>query len=242
MTPLLRRSVVALALVAMPLAGFAQVPAMPGAAGHWEGSADVNGTPLPLEFDIAKDAAGAYTATFGQPAQGVRGLPLSDVKADGRKISFMLKAGPATSTFNATISEDGKTMTGTVEQGGRSLPFTATRTGDAKIAGPPKSTAVAKEFEGAWNGVIEFNGQQMHLAVKIASAADGTATGSIQNLDIAGPELPIGITQKEKTISFDVPAIGGSYSGTINADGTEIAGNWSQAGASLPLVWKRPAK
>jgi hypothetical protein len=242
MNSLLRRSLVALSLIALPLAAFAQTPAAPSPAGHWEGSADVAGTPLPLEIDIAKDAAGALTATFGQPAQGVRGLPLSDVKADGLKLTFVLKAGPATSTFAATLSEDGKTMTGTIEQGGRSLPFTATRNGDAKMMAAPKSTPVAKEFEGTWTGVIEFNGQQMHLALKLANQADGAAKGSIQNTDIAGPELAVGITQKDKTLTFDVPAIGGAYTGTLNAEGTEIAGQWSQAGASLPLVFKKPAK
>lgn len=211
-------------------------------AGHWEGSIDVNGTPLPIEIDITKDAAGAWTATFGQPAQGVRGLPLGDLKVDGRTLAFALKAGPATSTFAATLSDEGTTMTGTVEQGGRTMPFTAKRTGEAKVMAAPKNAAVAKDLEGTWNGLLEAGGRQMHLVLKIANQADGTATGSIQNLDIAGPELSVGLAQKEKSLTVDVSAISGSFVGVLSADGTELSGTWTQAGGSLPLVFKKAPK
>jgi hypothetical protein len=244
--PFARTAVLAGCVFLASAIAYAQVPASPsptpGPAGHWEGAIDVNGTPLAIEIDITKDAAGALAATFGQPAQGVRGLPLGDLKADGRTLTFALKAGPATSSFKATVSDDGKTMTGTVEQGGRTMPFTATRNGDARVMAAPKNAAVTKDLEGTWNGLLEVGGRQMRLVLKIANQADGTSTGSIQNQDIAGPELAVGLTQKDKTLAVDVPAISGSFNGTLNADGTELSGTWTQAGGSLPLVFKKGAK
>jgi hypothetical protein len=244
MKPVIARSLVALSLVVLPVsAAFAQAPApAPGPSGHWEGTIELPNSPLPIEIDMAKDAAGALTGTFGQPAQNVRGLPLTSVKADGRTVTFVLKAGPDPSTFTGTLSEDGTTMTGSVEQAGRSLPFKVTRTGNAKVMTAPKSAPIAKAFEGTWDGVLEFNGRQMRLTLKMANQADGTSTGTIASQDGSGLEIAVGMTQKDKTIAVDVPAINGAFNGTLNTDGTELSGTWSQAGGSLPLVFKRAAR
>lgn len=226
--------------------GFAQAPASAPAAadptGHWEGTVDVPGMPLAIEVDITKNAAGALTGTFGQPAQSVRGLPLTTVTADGRTVTFVLKAGPAPSTFKGTLSEDGKTMEGTLDQAGRSLPFKVTRTGDAVVMAAPKNAAVAREFEGTWNGTIDAGARQMRVILTMANQADGTATGSIASPDGSGMEIPIGMTQKDKTLTVDVPSIGGSFVGTINADGTELSGTWTQAAGSAPLVFKKASR
>ena len=40
-------------------------------------------------------------------------------------------------------------------------------------------------------------------------------------------------------LKFEVPQIAGTYEGKIDAGGKTVDGTWSQAGNSLPLVWKR---
>ena len=225
--------------------GFAQAPASAPAAdpsGHWEGTVDVPGMPIAIEVDLTKNAAGALSGTFGQPAQSVRGLPLTTVTADGRTVTFVLKAGPEHSTFKGTLSEDGKTMEGTLDQAGRTMTFKVSRTGDAKVMAAPKSAPIAKELEGTWDGTIDAGARQMRVILKMANQADGTATGSIASPDGSGLEIPIGMTVKDKTLTVDVPSIGGSFVGTLNAEGTQLAGTWTQAAGSAPLVFKKAAK
>jgi hypothetical protein len=37
-------------------------------------------------------------------------------------------------------------------------------------------------------------------------------------------------------VEFAVQAVGGSYKGTLNKEGTEIAGEWTQRQAAAPLT------
>jgi hypothetical protein len=70
---------------------------------------------------------------------------------------------------------------------------------------------------------------------------DGTATGSFVNVEEA-LEIPIAtITQKASTVTLDVKAVGGSYSGTLNSEGTELVGTLTQGAATLPLTLRRAA-
>jgi len=53
-------------------------------------------------------------------------------------------------------------------------------------------------------------------------------------------ELPISaIVQKASTVTFEIKAIGGSYSGTLNPDGTELTGAFTQGTQSAPMTFRR---
>ena len=57
-----------------------------------------------------------------------------------------------------------------------------------------------------------------------------------------GLEIPIAtITQKASSVTLDVKAVGGSYSGALNAERTELVGTLTQGPASLPLTLRRAA-
>src|SRR5262245_50268012 len=157
------RTLIAALLVLSASSLRAQTAADP--SGPWEGTIQIQDTLLNIEIDLAKNNKGEMAGTFGQPAQQVKGLPSSTVAVDGRSVHFVLKAvQPA--TFDAPLSADGGSMTGTAAQGGYTIPFTLTRRGDARIAAVPKSAAIGKELEGTWNGRLETNGGQMRLIVK----------------------------------------------------------------------------
>ena len=47
------------------------------------------------------------------------------------------------------------------------------------------------------------------------------------------------ITQKDSTVTLDLKAVGGSYSGTVNADGSELKGTYIQGTTVLPLTFRR---
>jgi hypothetical protein len=215
----------------------AQTPVDP--SGHWEGTVQVPDMELKIEVDLAKNSKGQLAGTFAQPAQGVKGLPLSTVAVEGRSVRFVIKAGPEVSTFSGTLSDDGKSLSGEVTQGGQSLPFSLTRTGDARIAPVPKSPPIGKELVGTWNGTLDAEGRQIRLVLKMANQPDGTATGTIVSLDGSGVEIPIAIAHKASNVTIDVPSVGIKYVGVLNAAGTELVGTWTQGPGELPLTFRR---
>lgn len=207
-------------------------------SGHWEGKVQVPDMEIKIEVDLTKNNKGVLAGTFGQPAQGVKGLPLSTVAVEGRSVRFVVKGGPEAGTFEGVVSADGQSLSGTVTQAGHSIPFSLTRTGDAKIAPAPKNAPIGKELEGTWNGTLEAGGRQMRIVLKMANQPDGTATGTIVSLDGSGVPIPIAMTQKGPNLTIDVTSVGITYVGVLNAAGTEVAGTWTQGSAVLPLTFR----
>jgi hypothetical protein len=207
-------------------------------SGHWEGAIQAQpNMVVKVEIDLAKNGKGEFAGTFGQPEQRVKGLPLSTVAVAGRSVRFVVKGGPDAATFVATLSADGKSMSGDAAQSGFSIPFSLTRTGDAQFAPAPKNAAIGKELEGTWNGTLEVNGRQERLVLKMANQPDGTATGTILDIDGSGVAIPIAMTQKAANVTIDVASVGGSYVAVLNAD-TELVGTWTQGQAALPLTFR----
>ena len=106
------RLIVAAALLIAPAASvFAQ--AAPDPSGHWSGAIHVppfNGASareIGVEIDLAKNAKGAIDGRFSQPAQNVKGLPLSNVSVNGRAIAFQLKATRGGGLFPGTPGDAG---------------------------------------------------------------------------------------------------------------------------------------
>lgn len=208
----------------------------PDPSGHWEGAAQVPNMEMKIEIDLARNSTGQLAGIFGQPAQGVKGLPLATVAVESGRIRFVVKGGAEPSTFEGTLAPDGKSMSGNVTQAGFSVPFSLTRTGEARIAPAPKSAPIGKELEGTWNGTLDVNGGQMRLVVKMANRPDGTAAGTIVSPDGSGVEIPIAMTQRASSLTIEVASVGAAYIGVLNAAGTELAGTWTQAGSALPLT------
>ena len=236
------RSFTRLATIAalfLPIALLAQGKADP--SGHWEGTVKAAEAELKIEVDLTRKAGGALTGTFHQPSEGVKGLPLSTVALEGRTVRFVVKGGDNVSTFVGDLSDDGKTISGNVNQhGGGSVPFTLTRTGDARMVAVPKSAAVGKEFEGTWNGALDLGVRQMRVIVQMTNQRDGTATGTVVTPDGSGVEIPIAIKQNGSNLTLDVPSIGATYVGALNASG-EIVGTWTQGPNGIPLTLRRDA-
>ncbi len=221
----------------------AQTPAEPldPWAGHWEGTVQIPNMELKIEIDMVKNSKGEFSGTFGSAPQNLKGLPLSSVAVEGRSVRLVLKAGKEVNTFVGVLSADGKSISGDASQGAESVPFSLTRTGDARISPAPKSPPIGKELEGTWSGTLDVGEKQMRLVLKMANQPDGTAAGTIVSQDGSGMEIPIAMTQKATSVTIDVPAIGGSYVGALNAEGTELVGKWAQGSAVLPLTFRRAA-
>lgn len=208
-------------------------------SGHWEGTIQTPETPTNVAIDLAKNSKGVLSGTFGQPGQAVKGLPLSSVDVAGRTVRFVLKASAQVSTFEGEVSADGKTMAGTVTQAGGSVPFSLTRTGDARIAAPPRSAAIAKELVGTWNGALDLQERQMRVVLTLVNHADGTATGTIMSPDGTGVEIPLAITHKGANVAINVPSVGITFTGTLKPGASQLTGTWTQGDVSLPLTFRR---
>ena len=198
----IRMLLIAPLLLAPATALLAQTAADP--SGHWEGTIQMPNVAANVEIDLTKNNKGEFAGTFSQPAESVKGLPLSTVAVDHRSVRFVIKGGGDPATFDGTLSEDGRSLTGNIGQSGGSVPLTLTRTGDAKIAPAPKNAAIGKELEGTWNGALDLDGRQMRITLKMANQPDGTATGTVVSADGSGVEIPIAMTQKAASLTIEV--------------------------------------
>ena len=232
------RTAAAAAIVAMIWAlaagsALAQTPA----AGHWEGAIAVPGQELKVIIDLKADA-GKWQGTIEIPAQKLKGFPLEKIAATGDTISFVMPNVPGEPSFKGTVAKDGKTMAGDFSQGGGTVPFSLTRTGDARFEAAPRSTAITADLLGAWAGTIEIQGTPLRLTVTFTKAADGTGTGTLVSVDQNNASIPVtAVIQNGAAVKFFAPSIGGTFEGTLKGD--ELAGTWTQGPGSLPLVFKR---
>ncbi|PWU06836.1 MAG: hypothetical protein C5B51_11440 [Terriglobia bacterium] len=212
---------------------------MPDGSGHWQGNIQTPAQDIVIEIDLARNAAGEWTGTMSVPSQKLRNLVLGDFSTAGTALSFKVRGAAGERVFHGALSDGGKSLSGDYTQLGYTMPFSLTRTGDAKIPQRAKSTAVRKELEGTWNGTIEFRGAAKQLVLTLANQSDGTVEGNILNVE-EGLEIPIAaVMQKDSSLTLDLTAAGESYSGALNTQGTELAGTLTSGSLSIPLTFRR---
>jgi len=215
----------------------------PSVAGRWEGSIQVPSREVGIVVDLAKNEKGEWIGSLDLPAQGAKGSPLSNISVKDAAVGFQLLGIPGTPAFQGKLSADGKSISGDFAQAGKTFPFQLKRTGDAQVTIIPKSTPITKQMEGTWEGVLDAGGHTLRLVLKLSTAADGAAVGTIDSPDQNAKDIALNtITQKGSSVHFDIRAINGSYDGNLNKDGMELMGEWTQGGVSLPLTFKRSTK
>jgi hypothetical protein len=215
----------------------AQAPADP--AGHWEGTIEMPRQPVGACLDLAKDPRGGWIGTLGILGTPIVDVPLRRIAVEGGKVRFTA-ALPDNPAFDGTLSADAAAIDGTASNSMGSVPFSLRRKGPANVKLPAPSSPLTKEFEGAWAGTLDAGGRQLRLALKLTAASDGSATATIVSLDQGQQEILVtSVTIEQKELRFEARGVSGSYKGTLGAGG-EIVGEWSQAGAALPLSFKRP--
>lgn len=210
-----------------------------GPSGHWEGTLQIPGQELKIEIDLALKGE-KWEGTIAIPAQNLKGFPLAAITVKGDSVSFALNGVPGNPQFNGALSKDAKSLSGQYTQGGGTIPFAVTRTGDAKFEPLPKSTPITKELEGSWEGSLDVNGTILRLVVKLSNGPDGVATGTLVSVDQGGVELPVvAVVQTGSHLKLVVPAVAGTYEGDLKEG--QLTGTWTQGPGNLPLVFKRPA-
>jgi len=117
-------------------------PASPSIAGDYAG---VLGN-LHVVLHLQQDPAGALTATLDSVDQGANGLSCAHVALSGRQFSFEIPV--VHGSYKGEASVDGKTITGTWNQGSPQ-PLNFTR--QATVSAPAREMATRNTFEFAGN-------------------------------------------------------------------------------------------
>src|SRR5487761_1690461 len=79
----------------------------------------------------------------------------------------------------------------------------------------------------------------LHLKLHLTASADGTLQGTMDSPDQGAVGLPCADFHFDgKTLSFSVPVVHGTWSGTLANDGKMLSGTWNQ-GSPMPLNFTR---
>jgi hypothetical protein len=100
--------------------------------------------------------------------------------------------------------------------------------------------AFAEDPVGVWVGDLKISGADLHLAVHLRRDGTGALTGSFDSLDQGVRGLPLGeVTASVDSLTFTVPSIGGTFTGTWQTGTKHWSGTWHQGQADLPLEFAR---
>jgi uncharacterized protein len=219
---------------------------VPDPAGYWEGSVHLPSDELAIKVDLAKGTDGKWSGTIEIPRQGFRGFTLNPVTVYGSNVAFTLPGVPGEPRFAGTLTPDGKTIKGEFTQGPAKLSFTLGRaTRPAKVGADeaPAAGIPGKGLAGNWRGSIKpMPGIELRLALELTQTPAGKLDGTAISLDQDNARVPITtLTQAGDKVHFELASVGALFDGKLNANQSEIAGDWSQTGRTTPLVFMRTA-
>lgn len=123
----------------------AQEKSTSAAEEHWGGTITLPGMELnfTLHLTAEGEAPDAWRGTLDIPVQGVKGAEMADVVRTDSEIAFTF--AQVNAVFRATINEDGRTASGTLQQAGMTLPLKLERkTAEQLLAEQPKRPQTPK--------------------------------------------------------------------------------------------------
>jgi hypothetical protein len=217
--------------------------AQEGIAGHWEGALALPQRSLTLTVDLKPDAGGAWTGSFGIPDAKAVGLQTADLRVEGKSVRFNVPEAPGRPEFELTLGEDGE-LSGNMSAGGQSAPLRLKRTGEANVVVIPPSPAVPREFEGSWEGRVEFGGRSLRVVLHLENQPGKTVKASFDSPDQNAAGIRVAsVVVEGNTLGFQIPAAGASFQGALDKESGAIKGEFTQRGNTLPLELKKaPAR
>jgi hypothetical protein len=203
-------------------------------AGHWEGSFSGPNGQVAVQLDLSVNAQGALV---GMLATGeVQGVPLANLAVEERVVRFDIPS--ASARFSGTLAADDKSIAGEFVNQAGAAPSVLTRTGDARVAAPIRSAGVGRDLEGNWNGMLEVDGRQKRLVLKMINQPDGTSISTIVSVDDGSIELPVTVVQSGRSLRVEVKLNGGVYVSNLT-EANELAGTYTEKGIDFPLTFHR---
>lgn len=214
------------------------VPAQTGPAGHWEGTFKVNDREVGLGLDLAKNAKSAWIASMSVLAENVTGLVVMDVVVNGTSVKFV-GVELMMSKFDLALEPDGR-MRGTLSNPQTTAAIEFKRLGDAKVELIPASPAVSRDLEGDWEGSLQMPGRAFRILFHFRNQADGTVAATIDTPDSGGQSLPLNnVKQTGRNVEVGIRIAHATFQGTLNTEGTELAGQFAPEENSLSLTLRK---
>jgi uncharacterized protein len=210
-------------------------PAPQTLEGSWSGRLLAGDAQLHLVLHISKDADGSWKAAVDSLDQGVYGIEVTSFVRQQSRLKFEVASVGA--TFEGALSADHQKIEGTWTQGQFALPLDFHR--QAASAGSKPANAVAG-VEGVWQGVIETSGLRFRVQLHVTHDDKNELLAALDSIDQGVRGLPAThVTEKDAAFHFEIPAVSGSYDGTLNDAKDAISGTWTQSGAEQKLDLKR---
>jgi hypothetical protein len=100
--------------------------------------------------------------------------------------------------------------------------------------------ASAPGVVGDWQGTLDTGNGSLKVLLHFSQLKDGSLAGTLDSPGQGATGIVIDtITFQQPDMHFEIARFGSSYDGKISKDNSEIAGQWKQGGASLPLSLSR---
>lgn len=100
------------------------------------------------------------------------------------------------------------------------------------------SALLAQDIVGDWQGTVG----RSRIVLQIAKSDSGGWSGKFYSIGFGPDSTPISsLMLQGSKLTFAVEEVGGTYEGTVSADGMLIQGTWTQ-GESVPLNFERATK
>jgi len=220
-----------IAALALPLCGAAAPEPIPKPQEEtWEGRIDFGGG-IGLRFvvHLTKAKDGTLTALADSPDQGATGLKVDTIQRDKTTLAFTMKALAA--EFSGKLNAEENEAVGEFKQRGRGFPLTL------RVIAPGST-----EF---WEGKLAVRaGIELRLVLRVVKdPKQGGLRATFASPDQGAGDIPTDtLTLDKDVLSFKVNRIGGSYTGKLNATGTEAVGEWKQNGMAFPLAFSKKDK
>ena len=101
-------------------------------------------------------------------------------------------------------------------------------------------TAGAQTIDGDWQGTLSAGPVELKVVLHLAADGQGGYKASLDSPDQGAKDIPVASARfADSSLTFQVPPIGGSYTGKADASLKTITGTWSQGGMSAPLTFTR---
>lgn len=102
--------------------------------------------------------------------------------------------------------------------------------------------ATAPTVVGDWEGALSTGKGSLRVLIHVSQDSNSKLTATMDSPDQGATGIPIPtVSFQAPDFHFEIQRFSASYDGKLSKDGSEIAGEWKQGSASLPLNFKRMA-
>jgi hypothetical protein len=219
-----RIAIISLAALAVAAPAWAE-----DAVGDWIGKVTTpGGVELSLAAHFRKATDGKLEGYAESPDQSPMTLAMAELLATSETLDFSLPLVRA--KFAGQWDPAAKAWVGALTQGEATMPLTLTR-------GAPPARPVVAGLDGAWNGTVNTPQGELRLELAVKTDAGGTLA-TFKSPDQSSLPLIAHLTRTGEDVGFELRGIA-DFAGKLSPDGATLTGEWRQAGAVLPVTFKK---